>query len=371
VANLLQGSVRRQADRIKITAQLVAANRDTHLWADSYDRRLSDIFAIQEEIAQNIAGALQLTLKPAEKRAIEKVHTTDVKAYDYYLRGREFLYRLGQQNIEFARQMFSQAIEIDASYALAQAGIADCYSFLYETWAKNRKANLAEARLASQRALQLDPDLAEARASYGLALSLSQQYEEAEEEFERALRLDPKLYEAYYYYARNCFRQGELEKAARLFEQASIVRPEDYQALALLSSTLRGLGREEETRSAERRALANIERRLELNPDDRRALYLGAGLAVMLNEVERGIEWAERALEMGQEEPVVFYNVACVYSLSGMPEKAMDCLEKAIELGEPQKEWIRHDSDLDSLRGYSRFQLLLERIESSNSNEVD
>src|SRR2546422_5076548 len=257
--------------------------------------------------------------------------------------------------------MFERAIEIDPNYALAYAGVADCCSFLYMYW-DGSKANLESAESASRKALELDPERAEAHASRGFALALRRQYAEARQEFEAALRLDPKLYEAHYLYARACFQEGKLEEAVRHYEDASRVRPEDYQALLLMTSPLHGLGRNEEALETLRRGLQVAEKHLELNPDDARELYLGAGAVVQLGERERGIEWARRARAMDPEDSGVLYNVACVYTMLGENDEAIACLEKSIRNGFGHREWLENDSDLDPLRSDPRVKALLSKV---------
>lgn len=360
-AYVLGGSLRRAGNRLRITAQLVEARTGHSVWAERYDRHVEDVFAIQDEIAQNIARALQVMLTEKEKRAIQKAPTADVQAYDYYLRGRQFFYQFTQRGIEFARQMFARAIVLDSDYARAYAGVADCCSFLYQYWEAS-EANLKEADAASRQALELDPELAEAHAARGLAVSLNKRYEEAQREFETAIRLNPNLFEAYYFYARARFTEGRLEEAAGLFEKACQVNPQDYQAPSLLAMVYAGLGQKAEAARVYRRALQVTEKHLELHPDDARALYLGAGSLCQLGERQRSMEWAGRALAMDPEDAGVLYNVACVYSLLGEVEKAIACLEKSITSGMGQKEWIENDPDLNSLRSHPRFQALLNRL---------
>jgi len=304
---------------------------------------------------------LRVVLSEDEKRAIEKAPTENVQAYDYYLRGRQFFHQFRRTGIQFARRMFERAIEIDPNYALAHAGVADCCSFLYMYW-DGSKANLDSAESASRKALALDPDLAEAHASRGFALSLSRQYAEARREFETAIRLNPKLYEAHYLYARACFQEGKLEEAVRHYEDASRVRPEDYQALMLMQGPLKGLGRHEDAVAALRRGLQVVEKHLELNPDDARALYLGGGALVQMGERERGLEWAKRAYAIDPEDSGVLYNVACVYAFLGRTDDAIACLEKSVRNGFGHREWLENDSDLDSLRGDPRFKALLTKL---------
>ncbi len=361
VGTVLVGSVRKAGNRLRIAAQLVSVADDSQLWSETYNRQLEDVFAIQDEITQHIVKALRVMLTDKEKRAIEQAPAANVQAYEYYLRGRQFFHQLRRKSLEFARQMFARAIAIDPGYARAYAGLADCHSYLYTHWDASA-VNLQDADKASRKALELDPDLAEAHTARGFALSLSKQYEEAHAEFETAIRQNPNLFEAYYLYARASFTHGKLVEAARLYEQASRVRPDDYQAPFVVAPIYIALGRNTEAEAADRRGLQVAERHLELHPEDVRALYLGAQALCRLGERLRSLEWAGRALAMDPEEPVTLYNIACVYSLQGQSEEAMDCLEKAIKHGFVHKGWIEHDSDLNSLRNHPRFQALLAKL---------
>jgi serine/threonine protein kinase/Flp pilus assembly protein TadD len=361
VGTVLEGSVRKAGTKLRVTAQLVSVTDGYQLWSERYDRELQDVFAIQDEIAGNIVKALRVVLSDAEKRAIQKAPTDNVQAYDYYLRGRQFFHQFRRTGIQFARRMFERALEIDPGYALAYAGVADCCSFLYMYW-DGSKANLDGADAASRKALELDPELAEAHGSRGFAVSLSRRYDEARQEFETAIRLNPNQFEAHYLYARACIQEGKLEEAVRHYENAARVRPEDYQVLILMAAPLKGLGREQEVLATLRRGLEVAQRHLELNPDDVRALYLGAGALLQLGERERGLEWLRRAQGMDPEDPTVLYNVACGYANAREKEEALVCIEKAIQNGFGHKEWLENDSDLDSLRAEPRFQAMLQRL---------
>jgi TolB-like protein/cytochrome c-type biogenesis protein CcmH/NrfG len=359
-AYVLGGSLRRAGNRLRITAQLVETRTRHSAWAERYDRQLEDVFAIQDEIAQSIAAALKLVLTEKEKQAIAKAPTADVKAYDYYLRGRQFFYQFRRRGYDFARQLFTRAIEIDPGYAQAYAGVADCYSYLYMYWEAS-EANLQAADEASRKALLLDPGLAEAHVSRGLAISLSKRYDEAELEFQTAIRLDPRNFEAYYFYARACFQQGKLDQAAGLFEKATEVKPDDYQAPLLLGMVYNGQGRKSEATESYRRGWQRAEKHLELHPDDARALYMGANALSQLNERARSLDWAQRALAIDPEDCGILYNIACVYSLLGKTEDAINCLEKAMAHAFWYKRWAQHDSDLDAVRSHPRFQALMDR----------
>jgi len=360
-AYVLDGSIRRAGSRLRITAQLAETRNGHSVWAERYDRELKDVFEIQDEIAQNIARALRVVLTEKERREIEKVPTSEVQAYDYYLRGRQFFHQMRRKSLEFARQMFARAIVIDPTYARAFAGVSDCCSFLYMYFDAS-KDNLREAVSASRRAVELDPESAEGHASRGLAVSLSKNYDEAEREFENGIRLNPELFEAFYFYGRSCFAQAQHEKAAGLFEKAGEVNPDDFQSMSHAAMCRRALGHLDKAREAQHTALRRIERHVQLHPDDVRAIYLGSLALCAAGERDRSLEWVERALAMEPDDSSVLYNVSCGYSLLGETDKAISCLEKAVRQGFGHEEWIQNDPDLDSLRGQPRFRALLQHL---------
>jgi non-specific serine/threonine protein kinase len=360
-AHVLEGSIRRAGNRLRVTTQLVETRTGHSVWAERYDRQLEDVFAIQDEIAQSIARALRVMLTEKEKREIEKKPTADVQAYDFYLRGRQFFHQFRRKGIEFAREMFTRAIEIDPGYARAYAGLADCCSFVQFYWDPS-EANLRQADEASRKALELDPESAEAHAARGHAISLTGNYEEAKREFQAAIRLDPQLYEAYYFHGRSCFIHGELDEARRMFEQACRVRPDAYQAACLLANTLDGLGNKVEADAAHRRALQVVGKHLELHPDDVRALYLGAQSLCRLGNRDLGLKWAKRALAIDPDDSAVCYNVAAIHAILGEAEQALDYLDRAIEAGFRDFEVIKNDPYLNSIRETPRYQAALGRV---------
>ncbi|MGI9044646.1 MAG: protein kinase domain-containing protein [Gemmatimonadaceae bacterium] len=360
VSTVLEGSIRKSGKRLRLTAQLVNAIDNTQLWADRYDRELEDVFEIQDEIAASIVAALRVVLSDDEKRAIEQVPTANVEAYGFYLRGRQYFHQHRRKAHEYARQMFERAIELDPEYALAHSGVADCCSFLYQYFDAS-PSNLRRADAASRRALELAPALAEAHASRGLAVSLSGRFEEADTEFEMALKLDPKSFEAAYFYARSCVAQGRNEDAAKWFERAISVRPDDYAAWALLATTYHALGRQEDSIKASRRAYDASRKHLDLNPDDPRALYMGAMSLTSLGESEKARDWNRRALAMDPDDPSVLYNIACAFAVEDQTAEALNALEKALANGFGHWSWMEHDPDLDSLRDKPEFIELLSR----------
>ena len=366
-AYVLDGSVRRAGNRLRVNAQLAESRTGHSVWAERYDRQLEDVFAIQDEIAQNIAGTLRVMLTEREKRAIEKVPTREVQAYDYYLRGRRVFYELRRKSLEYARQMFARAIAMDPGYAHAFAGVADSSSFLY-MWFEATDDNLKEAMSASRRAVELDPESAEAHAARGLAESLSKNYQAAEAEFEIAMRLNPRLYDACYLYARCKFAQGLKAEAADLFRKSSELDPADYQSLNHLEMCLRSLGRHEEAQAVSRDAVARAERHIELHPEDARALYLGASALLQLDDRERCLAWAARALAIDPEENTTLYNVACIHAQLGRHDSALELLEKTVRNGFGNKEWMENDPDLSALKNDPRFENLLQLLAAKRMN---
>ena len=362
VTALLQGSVRKSGDRLRISVQLTNADSGFQMWSEIYDRNAGDVFAIQEEIARNVAGSLQITLTPKEAAAIDKTPTRDPEAHDLYLRGRQYYNRYGPLDMECAIQLFTHAVQRDPEFAIAYAGLADCWSYLY-LYVERSDAVRDQAEWASKLAAELDPESAQAQASRAQALSLRRQDHEAEKAFESAVLLDPDLFEAHYYFARHCFLTGQSEKALSLYERAARSRPDDYQSPLLMAQIYDGLGRAEEGRTARLRGIELAEERLTLHPDDARAVYLAANGMAALGERERAAEWIARAAAMRPEDSMLLYNTACTHSLLGNCELAIALLENAVQNGLRQKAWYERDSNLDPLRTYPRFQSLLASLD--------
>jgi serine/threonine protein kinase/tetratricopeptide (TPR) repeat protein len=358
VQTVLEGSVRKSGNRLRISAQLMNVATGFHLWSERYDREMEDVFAIQDEIATSIVSALKVVLSENEEAAIKKVPTQSVRAYEYYLRGRQLFHQRRPETLDAAEDMYRRAIALDPDYAVAYAGLADCSSFRFFEHAGGDEA-LAQAESASRRALKLDPDLAEAHASRGLTLAYQRRFDEAAQEFERAMELDPTLYEAPWYYGRALQAEGKLDRAVKLYEHAAELRVDDYQAVSHASTVYAGLGRTDEALNAARRSLRAMESALSLNPGDSRALYLGAITLEMLGEHQRADEWARRAVQTDPKHPLMLYNVACFHAVAGRPDIALDHLERSIEMGMRNRDWLMTDPDLASIREDPRFRALL------------
>ncbi|NNF59570.1 MAG: alpha/beta fold hydrolase [Rhodothermaceae bacterium] len=361
VGTVLEGSVRKAGDRLRVTVQLIDTADGYHRWSERYDGSLEDVFAVQDEIAGNTVRALRGVLTEADREALQRAPAADVQAYEYYLQGRQFMHQNRRFAVDHARRLFHRAIDIDPAYAPAYAGLAYA-SYVAFQWYGQSEEDLAEAKRASQHAVELAPDLAEAHVARGLALTMSKQYAEAGQAMEQALRLNPNSYDVNYFFGRLCFMQGKYERAATFFERASELDPQEYQATCLLQMPYEELGRHEDALAQARTGFHRAERRLELYPDDVRAVNLGAGALLRLGETEHGLEWIQRALAMAPDDSGVVWNAACAYARADHYEEALDCLERAIGLGSVNRAWVDHDPDMNPLRDHPRFQALMESI---------
>jgi len=357
VETVLEGSVQRQGNRLRVSARLVDVDNGYHLWSESYDRQIEDVFAIEDEISSSVVRALSVILRDSELLAWRQPQPADVRAYEFYLRGRQFFHQTRRKSLQYAREMFEHAIEIDPEYARAWAGVADASSFLnlfYPTDA----ADLDRADVASRKALELAPGLAEAHSSRGLALFLMKRLDEAEYELLTASKLDPRLFEARYFHARACFQQGRFEDAARLFDEANAIRA-DYQAAFFAAQSREAFGLRDAARTAYANALEVAERHMEFNPDDPRAATMRAVSLCRLGRAGDGLRWAERALAIDPEDAGVRYNVACLFALEGETDRAFACLDEAVSAGFGNRAWLDHDPDLASIRSDPRYEALL------------
>ena len=353
---LLEGSVRKAGNHLRITTKLVKASDGSHLWSHRYDRVLEDVFSIQKNIAENVATALRGVLTNKEKEAIRRPETI-IEAYEYFLKGRQLFHQLA---LNKAKKLFEKAIELDPRYAPAYAGLADAHSWLYE-WVGSKDVDLEAAERNSQKALSLAPNLSESHSSRGFVLSLAKRYDEAEQEFKEAIRLNINSYDAYYSYGRSCFGRGQIQESAELFRKAAEVRREDFQSMLLFAQSLRLLGNDK----AEETTLEGINRarkQLELNPTDRRALSLTSGNLFEIGKREEAFQWINKAMELYPKDAGVLFNAACLFAKDGNKEKALGLLEIAAGKGFGKKEWIEHDPDYDSLRNEPRFQALLSKM---------
>ena len=363
VAAIMEGSVRKAGDRVRITAQLIDAANGYHLWSENFDRKLEDIFAIQEEIARSVANALRVSLQGASKLDLCGCAPRDMRAYEFYLRGRQIQSVKSSDNWTKAPEMFRRAIALDPEYAQAHAGLADSLAQLLMWRILHGADVLQEALAAAQRALELAPELAEAHVAHGNTLSLAGDSEGAIAAFRRAITLDPELYEAHYYLGRHGFARGQHALAIQEFEAAHRVRPDEFQALALAINAADALGDKARGDALARSALPPALAEIAADPENGRALYLAAGMQVRLGDVEAARRSLEAALRLQPDDFGTLYNAACTYTHLGDRERALELLGRAVATGGGFREWIEHDPDLADLRGLPRFREILARLE--------
>jgi len=361
VGSLLEGSVRKAEERLRVTVQLVEVATGYHRWSQRFDRRLDDVFAIQDEIAESVATSLRGSLlSRREKQALVRP-ATGPAAYEYYLRGRQHLPRMTKAELQKSGEMFARAIELDAAYAPAFAGLATVHATVYE-WFGGQADDLLAAERASERALDLAPGMAEAHVAHGCALALSRRYAEAELAFEQAIRINPNLFDAYYYSARTNFARGDIAASAARFRKAAEVRQDDFQSPLLLSQSLRMLGRLEDAAQANKEGIRRAEQVLALNPLDGRAISLGASALFHDGRTAQALEWSRRSLDLYPDDMSTLVNAACLHAKLGQKEDALELLERVFARGWGKRDWVENDPDYDILRDDPRFLKLLARL---------
>jgi adenylate cyclase len=369
VGAVLEGSVRKAGDRVRITAQLVSAGDGYHLWSESYDRQLEDVFAIQSDIAQRLVHALRGALTPSENALLERGGTRNAEAYDLYLRGQQLLREYSDGAATAAIPLFRSAIEHDPQFAQAHAGLASALAIKGLWRIDMTAAETAEALGASERALALEPYIPEAHVARACVLSMQGRNDEASRGFEEAIRLNPSAHMTYHLYGRHAFGLGDMEKSVELYRTAIRLEPDDYQSLALLEGPLRSLGRTDEARESNRLAGIAIERRLQRRPDDVRALLLGSVQAAHEGDAERARGLGDRAMAARPDDFSTAYNVACAHALLGEHERALELLDRAVRHGRGNLGWIEHDTDFASLRGDPRFEAIVERLRAASAGK--
>jgi len=350
---IVEGSVRKAGDRLRITAQLIDAAKDNHVWSQTYDRDLDDIFAIQDDIARKIAQALRVTLAP---QSLPAQGTADVEAYQHFLRGRSYFNMQGQKKIKSAIAEYQRATEIDPDFSRAWAGLALAYSYLVLFFGGGEEG-LAAADAASQKAIALDPESADGYTARIMIAGAKAEHAEADAAFEKAVELDAESFEAYYQYGRYKIKRGDLPRALELFRRAWNIDPYDFRTPILCVWLYRDQGDEEKATEAAHTGIRNAEIHIEQNPDSARAYILAAGALRHIGEIDKGRQYIESALRIDPHSEDTHYNAACFYAQNGETERALDCLEKGMH----DPEWIENDTDLISLRGHPRYEELMRK----------
>jgi serine/threonine protein kinase/tetratricopeptide (TPR) repeat protein len=353
----LGGSVRRSGSRLRITAQLSDTGTGFPIWSERYDREMKDVFEVQEEIASKIAQALRITLSPQEKEEIAAKPTANLQAYDLYLRGKSYARRLQRQDLEFAAQMFENAVILDPNFALAFAALANVYAENY--WLHGRVASWMErAMKAAETATALRPDLPEVQVAQAWILYADGKFEDAAAVVRRAIDRKRDCECGYYLLGRTLFSAGRYQEIVDMAEAAVEASGDDYNVYIPITNSLGALGKEEARRNWRQREAAMLERHLHLVAEDARARVILANCYVALNRVDEAVREANLAMTLRPKEANVLYNAACVFCGLNRKQEALNALKKAWDAGWTDPIWVRRDPDLALLHGDPEFERL-------------
>jgi adenylate cyclase len=355
VAHILEGSVRKSGTSIRITAQLIEVASDSHLWSETYDRQLDDIFSIQDDIARQILDALKLKLGTHRSKYST---TSNSEAYEYFLRGSGYASSKGSKNQDLAIRLFQSAVTLDPGFVRAWVKLAQS-SANFAMFSTGGERCQKIATEAGKKATELAPEYAESYMARGYASLANKQYSNAETEFFKAIELDPGLAVAYHYLGRSAYLQGQLDTALEYFNKSVDLDPNDFESLMLAFPIYQKNDDQENVLRVARAGVDRIKRHLEDYPEHYRAYYLGTSALVVLGEVELARTWAERAHQLAPDDVATRYNLACFYTRIGENEKALDFLENSIS----SRSWIENDPDLEPLHGHPRFQAVLDALE--------
>ena len=356
-AYVLTGSLRRSGARLRINAQLVDTHTDFPLWSERFDREMKDVFEVQDEMARKIAEALRVTLSPQELEALAIKPTENLQAYDLYLRGKRYARRQTRQDLEFALQMFENAVAIDPSFALAYAACANACAMFYCNFNRDQ-VWVERAREASGRAVALRWDLPEVNVSQAWVLYAAELHDEAVRMVRKAIERKHDCEGAYYLLCRCLFAAGRYQEVLDVSEAAIAASGEDYNVYVPIMNSLSAMGKEEAKRNMIQRRMAALENHLKQVPEDARARILLAGNYAEGGRVEDALRELNMALTLRANEASILYNAACTYCALQKRAEALDTLRKAWEAGFKDSGWARRDPSLTSLHGEPEFERL-------------
>jgi TolB-like protein/Tfp pilus assembly protein PilF len=354
-AYVLEGSIRRAGNRLRVTTQLVESGTRHSIWTERYDRQVEDVFAIQDEISRNIAQALRITLSPQEEKIIARKPTDNPQAYDFYLRARSYT---RQQNVEFALQMFEQAVKLDPNFALAHAGIANVCGIIHEFREQDPKW-IARGLAACNKALALEPSLPEALASRARLFYAEKAFDDAVRYAWLAIERKSDCEHAYNVLGRSYFASGKYREAADIAERAIEANGDDYNVFIPYVLSFNTLGLKETERKFQERFAAALEKQLELVPEDVRARILISGAYARLGNAEDSMRHLDTAVALRPNDTNVLYNAACTLGVLEKKPEALAMLRKALNAGYGNLEWTAQDPDFACLFDDPEFQALV------------
>ena len=354
VRYIIEGSVRKFQDNLRITAQLIDVEKDAQLWAETYKGNLADVFDIQEKVAKQIVDALMVKLTPLEKVVLEKRATLNPEAFDYYLRARDFLYQRSKNSVQYAIQQFQQAIKMDPRYAGAYAGLSESYATFYQNF-ESKDVWLDKAIDTSLKAITYDPTLSEAYAALSLAHFYKKSNEEAFAAGKKAIELDPNNFIGYWILGRIYHSTDKDKEAVELLKKVIELSPDFYSAYSDLRILYESLGEVEKKKEILKTSLDVYNRYLLKHPDDARAHQFFALTLLDYGNIDEAKNEAAKAIELNPTDPLMQYNAACFYSNVGEKNLAIETLKNAMAAGYQDYEWIKRDSDLDNIRNEPKF----------------
>jgi serine/threonine protein kinase/Tfp pilus assembly protein PilF len=356
-AFLLTGSLRRAGTRLRINAELVDTQNDFALWSERYDREMQDVFEVQDEIARKIAEALRITLSPQEEQALAARPTDNLQAYDLYLRGKSYARRLTRQDVEFALQMFENAVALDARFALAHAAIANSCA-QYNQHFDRGPGWIERAKAASQQASALGTDSPEVLVAEAWILYAEGTYDKAVSRVREAIERQADVEGAYYLLGRALFAAGHYQEVVDLADAAIAAAGEDYNVYVPIHNALGALGKKEGLRNVVLQRIQVLEAHLKKVPEDARARTLLATDYAHVGRVEDAVRDANLAMALRSNDAMVLYNVACVFGQLGKKPEALDALRKASDAGWNDATWARRDPDLAVVHGDPEFEAI-------------
>jgi TolB-like protein/Tfp pilus assembly protein PilF len=390
VAHIVEGSVQKANDQVRVNVQLINALTDAHLWADTYDRKLLDIFSVESDIAKTIADTLQAKLSGSEKTAISKKPTANPEAYELYLKARFFWNKRTGGDLKTAAQYFERALTADPSYGSAYAGLAQSYLLIPVFGAGAPRDFFPKAMAAARRAIKLDETSAEGHSALAMLVLFDFKFKESEEEFRRAIELNPNYATAHHWFGNSLLvTLGRFDEAIKEGERAVELDPLSLIINADLGSTLMIARRYDEAIAQLRRTLAldgnfgyahwNLGEALYLKgdipaaiseyekaavfDDDPQILALLGRAYADTGKREQALEILQKLKEKGQQHYVRKYLYTVVYTGLGDKATAIDYLEKANEDGDtPDTTWLKVDPIFDPLRNEPRFQQLIAKM---------
>ena len=360
---VLVGSLRRAGNRLRINAQLVDAATDFPTWSERYDREMADVFEVQDEIASKIAAALRITLSPQEQEALAAKPTENLHAYDLYLRGRNFARRVGRQDMQFALQMYENAVALDPNFAVAHAAIANvCAQFYY--YFERKQEWIDRVNAATKRAIATGRDEPEIRCAEAWLDFAQGRYDSAVDKCRSALARDPDIDGGYNLLGRALFEAGRYQEVVDLMEDILAHAGENYNNTIPIHNALGAMGKMEALKNYTYREIALYEAQLKKTPEDARVRVLLAGNYAFQGRFDDAKREVDLAMALRPDDTMILYNIACTLCEMDQPQDAMHALKKAWDAGYRNPAWIRQDPDLAKLHGHPEFERLFPGAET-------